>query len=149
MTIPTPEQIAAIEAQQQQVTALAESVRVLQAQNAQLLRDAETRAGLDLIRSLVAESALPTLAQQRLLASVQPVLTEAGQHDADATRARAQEAITQEAAYLAALTPAGVRGMGQTQPQVPTVEGARTALAESFAALGLPGSVAQIAAAGR
>jgi len=125
-----------------------------------LARYAALEAARPIAAGVLAESGLPAPAQHRLLASITAdsvPLTEAGTLDEDALRRRLEEAINQEASYLAQLAEASgagqVRGLGESSrvggsAPVPDA-GITAALAEAYRNRGLSEDAARLAALGR
>ncbi len=89
-----------------------------------------------------------TKARIQAAAAANPPVKE-GALDREALKARVEESVTAEAAYLARVTGAGeIRGFGPATPVEPKLEELQASLTESFGAL-LPENAAKIAAAGR
>lgn len=162
------EQRQEIDMSEQELNELRESVNAMQARQTELesrLQESATenarlrealllRDAADVVRTALAESGLPDLTQNRLLAALTanpPVQAEGGGLDVAALRQRVQEAAQAEAEYLASVTGSGaIRGFGDAQRGAGLRrEDVRQTMVESFKRLGFSENAATIAANGR
>lgn len=146
--------MALTEAEQKKLQDLEESNRTLQTQLSRLTEKTLVAEAKALAGQVLAGITLPEPTRLRLAESLslQPVSKD-GALDREAFTAVVREAAKNEAAYLAQVGGAGIRGMGESLEESggdePKPEDVEKQLAESFATLGLSESAAAIAAKGR